>query len=208
MPIKRHVLLEYDKKFVKVHRVSSTANFYSGFCMELSVAFHDHMRPLVQVLCTQLHPYFQTGHCFETTDSCSLKTLCFFEQYFSFFCAIIQRSLYTHKSLISRINLNKVFQIVNSLTTSNTLVLVLKVTAKFIFLSSAFNVEKHTERGSTSSSCYPYKSHHKYLRGQNFCNVTHWCYCGGGWHQTVDSQTSFIKRVKIQTFTKFDVFST
>lgn len=55
MPMKRHVLQEYDRKFVKVHRESSTASFYGGFCMELSAAFHDHMCPLVDVLCTQVH---------------------------------------------------------------------------------------------------------------------------------------------------------
>lgn len=143
MPMRRHVLQKYDRKFVKVHRAYSIASFYGGFSMELPAVFHHPMCPLVQVLWTQLCPYVQRGHYFETTDSCSLKTLCFFAQYFSFCCAAIQGSLYTNKSLISRDSMNSVFQIVSSLTTLNSLGLVLKITAKFIFLSSAFNVEKH-----------------------------------------------------------------
>lgn len=182
MPMKRHVLWEYDGKFVEAHRGYSIANFYSGLWMERPAAFHQHMCPLVQVLCTQLHSYFQTGHYFETTDSCSLKTLCFFEWYFSFCCAAIQGSLYTHRSLISRDNVNSVFRIVNSLTKLNTLFLALKITAKFIFLSSAFNVEKHTERGSMPSFSYSYKSHYKYPTRQNFYEVIYWCYSGVGWH--------------------------
>lgn len=178
--MKRHVPREYDRKFVKVHRAYSIANFYSSFGMELSAAFHHHACPSVQVLCTQLHPCFQTGHYFETTGSCSLKTLCFFEQYFSFCCAAIQGSLYTHKSLISRDNVNSVFQIVSSLTKLNTLFLALKITAKFIFLRSAFNVEKYTERGSMPSFSYSYKSHYKYPTRQNFYKVMYWFYSGAG----------------------------
>lgn len=159
--------------------------------MKLSADFHQRMCPLVQVLCTQLHPHFQAGNYCETTDSCSLKTLGFFEQYFSFCCTAIQGSLDTHKSLISKDNGNSVFQIVSSPTKLNTLFLALKITAKIIFLSSAFNIEKHTERGSMPSFSNSYRSHYKSPTRQNFYKVMYWCYSGVGWHQKVDSSTVF-----------------
>lgn len=83
MPMKRHVPRNVTGSLQKF-TVCSFASFYEGFWMGLSTAFHHHMCPLVQVLCTQLHPYFQTGHYFENIVSCSLKTFCFFEQDFLF----------------------------------------------------------------------------------------------------------------------------
>lgn len=94
MPMKRHIL----KNVTGSLQNFSFASFHSGFWIRLSTAFHHHVCPLIQVLGTQLHPYFQTGHYSENVDSCSLKTLCFFEQdFFLLLCCHPRQHLHTQK---------------------------------------------------------------------------------------------------------------
>lgn len=68
-----------------------------------------------------------------------------------------------------RDNANAVFQTARSLTKLNTLLLALKITAKFIFLSNVFHAEKQIEREEKCSfSSYSYKSPYKCTMKQDF----------------------------------------